>query len=83
MRRILLVLGVSLVMAAMLIASALPALAQDPPTIPPGAVLADLLADPHNPALDVNLAKPCVTLDAPSFNNQVGHHSDYPDDCSL
>ena len=37
MRRILLVLTAFLIMAAMLMASALPTLAQGPPTIPPEA----------------------------------------------
>ena len=84
MIRILLVLMASLAMAAMLAASALPALAQGPPFIPPGAGIAAGRADVHNPVLDVTLVgsvPTCVTLNAPSDNTQIGHHSDFPNGC--
>ena len=81
MRRILLALTASLVMAAMLAASALPALAQGPQTIPPGAGIAAGVADAHNPVLNVDLTTPCITLNAPPDNTQIGHHSDFPNGC--
>jgi hypothetical protein len=84
MRRILLVLLASLLMAAMLAASAMPALAQGPPFIPPGAETAIGAADKHNPVIDVTSVgsvPTCVTLNAPSDNTQIGHHSVFPDTC--
>ena len=82
MRRILLALTASLVMAAMLAASALPALAQGPQTIPPGAGIA-VLAAANNPVIDVSPDLTCATLSAPPDNTQVpGHHSDFPNGCS-
>jgi hypothetical protein len=50
----------------MMVASALPALAQGPPSAPPGALLAAQLADEQNPAIDVNEEEECVTLDTES-----------------
>ena len=79
MKRILLIMTVALVMAAMMMASALPALAQGPPTIPPGALLGAGIADPYNPALDVDETNQCVTLDTPNPTGP-GHHSGFPDD---
>jgi hypothetical protein len=78
-KRILLILTVAVVMAAIMMASALPALAQGPPTIPPGALVAAVIADPHNPAIDVDEANQCVTLDTPGPEG-TGHHSGFPDD---
>ena len=81
MRRTLLVLTASLVMAAMLMASALPALAQGPPTIPPGAAHAVPNVIEHNPAITiVKQNPPCVLLSTPGPGR--GHHSDFPDGCS-
>ena len=87
MRRILLVLTASLVMAAMLLASALPALAQGPPTIPPGAQFAIPNVVEHNRVIGVTLdpvtLEPvCLTLNAPPGRTDIGHHSDFPDFCS-
>jgi hypothetical protein len=65
-RRIIKVWVVTLIMAAMMVASALPALAQGPPSAPPGALLAAQLADEQNPAIDVNEEEECVTLDTES-----------------
>jgi len=80
-KRMLLILTVALVMAAMLMASASPTLAQGPPTIPPGAFLAAAIADEPNLAIDVNEANQCVTLDTPGPTG-TGHLSDFPDGCS-
>lgn len=80
MRRIIKVWVATLIMAAMMAASALPTLAQGPPTAPPGAfLLAAVVADPYNPAIDVNEEEERVTLETP---NPVGpgHHSGFPDD---
>jgi hypothetical protein len=76
MRRILLVLTVSLVMAGMLMASALPAVAQGPPTGFSLKALQALLkdADGKNPALRIDVDHECVELKTP------GHHSGFPDD---
>jgi hypothetical protein len=83
MRRILLVLTAFLIMAAMLMASALPALAQGPPTIPPGAQFAiPNVVEHHNPFIGVSLAPVCLTLNAPPGRTDIGHHSDFPDFCS-
>ena len=80
MRRIISVLAVMALMAAMVVASALPALALGPGgAVPPGAVLADVFADPHNPVIDVEDG--CATLIAPPGSG-TGHNSDYPDNCS-
>lgn len=81
MKRIIMLLTVAVLMAAMMAASALPALAVGPPggAVPPGAVLADVIADPHNPAIDVEDG--CATLTAPPGSGK-GHKSDYPDNCS-
>jgi hypothetical protein len=77
-RRILFVLTASLVMAALLMASALPALAQGPPNPPnpPGAQVAITKALDPNPVIGVS--GPCLTLDAPSEERtDIGHHSDF------
>ncbi len=81
MKRIVLWVTMAAVMAAMVAASALPALAVGPPggAVPPGAVLADVIADEHNPAIDVEDG--CATLTAPPGSG-TGHKSDYPDNCS-
>jgi hypothetical protein len=81
-QRMLLILTVALVMAAMMVASALPALAQGPPTIPPpGAAHAVPNVMEHNQAITiVSQNPPCVVLSTPGPG--VGHHSDFPDDCS-
>ncbi len=90
MRRMLLVLSASLIMAAMLMALAVPALAQGPQTIPPGVekVLPKLagqieFVDTKNQAFDIepNALSPlgfCVTLDTPGPGT-TGHLSAFPD----
>jgi len=80
-KRMLLILTVALVMAAMMMASASPALAQGPPTIASGALLAAGIADEANPAIDVDEDNQCVTLDTPGPTG-TGHLSDFPDGCS-
>ena len=81
MRRIIAVLSVMAIMAAMMVALALPALAQGPPTIPPGAAHAIPNVIEHNPAITiVSENPPCVVLSTPGPG--VGHHSDFPDGCS-
>ena len=83
MRRMLLVLTLALVVAAMLVASALPALAQGPPTTPPGAEFAIPNVINSNPVISFGLTEgeECVSLDAPpgSSSSDRGHHSAYPD----
>ena len=79
MRRILLVLTVSLVMAGMLMSSALPAVAQGPPTFSPKALQALKDADVKNKAIDINEEQQCVTLNTPGPAG-TGHHSGFPDD---
>jgi hypothetical protein len=81
-KRILLVVSVALIMAAMLLASALPALAQGPPTVPPlpGQAIGNILgAAEINPAIAIDVSNQCVTLDTPGPEG-TGHHSGYPDD---
>jgi hypothetical protein len=81
LKRMLLILTVALIMAAMMAASALPALAQGPPTIPPGAAHAIPNVIEHNQAITiVSQNPPCVVLSTPGPG--VGHHSDFPDGCS-
>jgi hypothetical protein len=80
-KRMSLILTMALIMTAMMVASALPALAQGPPTVPPGASLAAAIADEPNPAIDIDEAQPCVTLDTPGAAG-TGHLSDFPDGCS-
>ena len=79
MRRILLVLTVSLGMAGMLMSSALPAVAQGPPTFSPIALQALKDADGKNEALRIDVAAQCVELDTPGPLG-TGHHSGFPDD---
>jgi hypothetical protein len=81
MRRILLVLTSLLVMAVMLMSSALPALAQGPPTFSFKALqaLKDADADGKNKAIDINEDQHCVTLNTPGPEG-TGHHSGFPDD---
>lgn len=85
-RRIMMLIAAAAAVAVMMAASAMPALAQGPPTIPPGAGIAVGVADTHNPVIDVTSVASvptCITLNAPPDNTQVpGHHSDYPDFCS-
>ena len=81
MKRILMVLAAAIVMAAVMGASALPALAQGPPTtfsaLPDPAVNNVLyVADPLNPVIDINDNNACLDTPGPGF----GHHSGYPDD---
>ena len=81
MRRILLVLTVSLGMAGMLMSSALPAVAQGPPTGFSSKAFQALQAadaDGKNPAIEINEQKQCVTLKTPG--PVTGHHSGFPDD---
>jgi hypothetical protein len=84
MRRTLLVV---LIAAAMLVASALPALAQGPPTgVPtlPGPAKKNVLkAAETNPVIDVDLSAGCVFLNAPpgSTIDDRGHQSAFPDRC--
>ena len=85
MKRILPILVVALVVAAMMMASALPALAQGPPTIPPGAAYAVPNVVEHNRAINIvsqDLQDPCVVLDTPGPTG-TGHLSDFPDYCFL
>ena len=93
MRRVLLVLSVAALMVAMMVASALPALAQGPPedTLPPGADeflvrAADevlLRAEEPNPAIQViegnETQQTNVCLDTPGPGD-TGHLSGYPAD---
>jgi hypothetical protein len=78
MRRIMMLVVVALVMAAMMAVTALPALAQGPSTLPPGAFLALAIADKPNPAIEFDQDNQCVTLDTPGPGR--GHHSGFPDD---
>jgi hypothetical protein len=81
----LLILKVALVVAAMMVASALPALAQGPPTIPPGAAYAVPNVIAHNQAISIvseDPLDPCVVLDTPGPTG-TGHLSDFPDNCFL
>ena len=79
MRRILLVLTVSLVMAAMLMSSALPAVAQGPPTFSSKALqaLKDADVDGKNPAIDIKGNNVCLNTPGPGT---TGHNSGFPDD---
>ena len=72
---------VALVAAAMLVASALPALAQGPRTIPPqGAQSAIPNVLEHNPVISFDFAAGCVFLNAPPGSSSgQGHHSAFPD----
>ena len=79
MRRILLVLTVSLGMAGMLMSSALPAVAQGPPTFSPKAFEALKAADVKNPAIEIKEDLQCVELDTPGPGT-TGHHSGFPDE---
>jgi hypothetical protein len=81
MRRILLVLTVSLGMAGMLMSSALAALAQGPPTFPSKALQALKAADADgkNKAIEINEKDQCVELNTPGPEG-TGHHSGFPDD---
>ena len=80
MRRILLVLTASLVMAGMLMSSALPALAQGPPTVPPlpNQVVTNVLhvAEDLNPVIDIKGKNACLNTPGPG----IGHHSGDPKD---
>jgi hypothetical protein len=89
MRRVLLVLSVAALVVTMMVASALPALAQGPPgdTLPPGAdeflqraggVVLERAEEP-NQAIDFDPNNQCVTLDTPGPEG-TGHHSGFPDD---
>jgi len=80
-KRMPLILTMAVIMTAMMMASALPALAQGPPTVPPGASQAAAVADEPNPAIDVDETEPCVTLDTPGAEG-TGHLSDFPNGCS-
>ncbi len=90
MKHILMVLAVALVMAAMLGASALPALAQGPPTLPalPGQAVENVVnAAARNPAIDVfidptNPLNSCATLTAPPGSG-TGHQSEFPNGCVI
>ena len=85
MKHTLLILKVALVVAAMMMASALPALAQGPPTIPPGAAHAVPNVIEHNQAIHIvsqDPQEPCVVLDTPGPTG-TGHLSDFPDNCFL
>ena len=71
----------------MLVASALPALAQGPPTgVPtlPGPAVENVLeAAEINAVIDVDLLEGCVFLSAPRTDRPgsgQGHHSAFPDD---
>ncbi len=83
MRRIILLVKVAFVMATMMVASALPALAQGPPDVPPlpnravGNIL--YVANNLNPAIEIDISNQCVTLNTPGPEG-TGHHSGYPDD---
>jgi hypothetical protein len=79
-KRMALILTMAVIMTAMM-ASTLPALAQGPPTVPPGASQAAAVADEPNPAIDVEEPEPCVTLDTPGPEG-TGHLSDFPNGCS-
>ena len=85
MRRIVKVLTVALIMVAMMGASALPALAQGPPTTfsaLPDQVLGNVLyAIGQNPAIDIIDDNACLNTPGPG----IGHHSGYPEDspCQL
>jgi hypothetical protein len=89
-KRILRVLGVALIMAMMMGASALPALAQGPPTLPalPGQAVGNVLnAAAKNPAIDVflnptNPDNSCATLTAPPGSG-TGHQSEFPNGCVI
>jgi hypothetical protein len=74
MRRILLVLTASLVMAGMLMSSALPALAQGPPNQAVTNVLH--VAEDLNPVIDIKGKNACLNTPGPG----IGHHSGYPKD---
>ena len=80
MRRIVKVLAVALIMAAMMGVSALPALAQGPPTVPPlpNQAVTNVLhvAEDLNPVIDIKGNNAC--LDTPGSG--IGHHSGYPKD---
>ena len=83
MKRMLSILTVALLVAAILMTSALPALAQGPPTIPPGAAHAVPNVIEHNRAIHIvsqDPLAPCVVLDTPGPG--AGHLSDFPDGCS-
>jgi len=87
MRRVLLVLSVAALMVAMMVASALPALAQGPPEdtrSPPGADEFLLRAEEPNPAIDVIVDEDTGTptnacLDTPGPEG-TGHLSGFPED---
>ena len=84
-KRILSTLKVALFVAAMMMSSALPALAQGPPTIPPGAAYAVPNVIEHNQAIHIvspDPQDPCVVLDTPGPTG-TGHLSDFPDNCFL
>ena len=76
MRRILLALTASLVMAGMVMSSALPAVAQGPPTTSPGPLQAAEVADENNKAIDIKGKNACLNTPGPG----IGHHSGYPKD---
>ena len=83
-KRMLLILTMALIMTAMMMASVLPALAQGPPTIPPGAAHAVPNVIEHNRAIHIvsqDPLAPCVVLDTPGPTG-TGHLSDFPDGCS-
>jgi hypothetical protein len=75
-----LVLTASLVMAGMLMSSALPALAQGPPTVPPlpnqGVTNVLHVAEDLNPVIDIKGKNACLNTPGPG----IGHHSGYPKD---
>ena len=74
MRRIVKVLTVALIMAAMMGVSALPALAQGPPNQAVTNVLQ--VAEYSNPVIDIKGNNACLNTPGPGF----GHHSGYPKD---
>jgi hypothetical protein len=74
MRRIVKVLAVALIMAAMMGVSALPALAQGPPNQAVTNVLQ--VAEDSNPVIDIKGNNACLNTPGPG----IGHHSGYPKD---
>jgi len=66
-------------MAGMLMSSALPAVAQGPPTFSFKALQALKDADVKNKAIDINEEQQSVELNTPGPEG-TGHHSGFPDD---
>ena len=86
MKRVMMLVVAAAAVAVMMMTSAMPALAQGPQTVPPGAQFAVPNVLEHNPVIGgtASLLEPpvCLTLNAPPGRSDIGHHSDFPDFCS-